>query len=195
MPAPRPTRSLGAEFEALYNEHFAFVWRMLVHFGVPAQQVEDAVQDVFVVVHRRFDDWDQQAPRSWLYGIARRVASGHRRSRARHLRKLDALPSPEPLELERQLADRELLDAVNAAVCALEPGLRDVFVMAEIEGMSAREIGQLLSTNPNTVASRLRKARTHVARALARGQRGPLTPRTRDRPKHQAHGRQHDEAC
>ena len=183
MPAPQPTRSFGAEFEALYHEYFGFVWRMLVHFGVPDQQVEDAVQDVFVVVHRRFGDWDLDAPNSWLYGIARRVASGHRRSRTRHLRKLDALPSPAPLELEERLADRELLGVINRALAELEPSAREVFVMAEIEGMSAREIGTILQTNPNTVASRLRKARAHVLRALTRKDVRMRTPRAPPRKK------------
>jgi RNA polymerase sigma-70 factor, ECF subfamily len=165
----RETR-LGAELEALSAKHFAFVWRMLLHFGVPETQAEDAAQDVFVVVHRRLADWDRSiSARSWLYGICRRVAADHRRARARHDRKLQALPAPpdEPA-LDGRAADRQLLATLEQALAELEPGLRDAYVMAELEGMSGREIAEATGVNPNTVASRLRKARKLIGEALAK---------------------------
>lgn len=159
--------ALSDEFKALYRAQFAFVWRLQLHFGVPEHQVEDAVQDVFVVVHRRLADWDGRSPRSWLYGIARRVASNHRRRSARHQRKIEALPEPRDPALEGRIEDRELLRTIEAALAGLDPGPRTAFVLTEIEGMSAREIAELLDVSPNTIASRLRKARAHVAAALA----------------------------
>jgi RNA polymerase sigma-70 factor, ECF subfamily len=168
---PRPSRAarLGAEFEALYDQHFAFVWRMLLHFGVAEHQAEDAAQDVFIVVHRRLADWDRSvSARSWLYGICRRVAADHRRSRTRHERKLEALPRPAgDSALERRVADRELLAALERALAELDPGLRDAFVMAELEGMTGREIAEATGVNANTIASRLRKARAQISAALA----------------------------
>ncbi|MFO7566364.1 MAG: sigma-70 family RNA polymerase sigma factor [Enhygromyxa sp.] len=168
MPAPSRKPRLGAELEALYEQHFAFVWRMLLHFGVPEAQVEDAAQDVFVVVHRRLDDWDRTIPaRSWLYGICRRVAADHRRARARHDRKLQALPAPaDDPALDGRVADRQLLAALEQALAELDPGLREAFVMAELEGMSGREIAEATGVNPNTIASRLRKARKLIGEAL-----------------------------
>jgi RNA polymerase sigma-70 factor, ECF subfamily len=169
MPAPAREARLGAEFEALYEQHFAFVWRMLLHFGIPEHEAEDATQDVFIVVHRRLGDWDRAvSARSWLYGICRRVAADHRRSRTRRQRKLEALPTPpsDPA-LEGQVADRELLAALERELAQLDPGSREVFVMAELEGMSGREIAEATGVNPNTVASRLRKARARITDALA----------------------------
>lgn len=170
MPAPSQQARLGAELEALYDQHFAFVWRMLLHFGVPEHQAEDAAQDVFVVVHRRLADWDRSvSARSWLYGICRRVAADHRRSRARHERKLQALPTP-PADpaLDGRVADRQLLATLERTLAELEPGLREAFVMAELEGMSGREIAEATGVNPNTIASRLRKARKLIGEALAK---------------------------
>src|SRR5690606_22554008 len=69
MPSPQPQPALGREFARLYREQFEFVWRMLLHFGVPPAGAEDAAQDVFMVVHRRWDDLDAHvSARSWLYG-------------------------------------------------------------------------------------------------------------------------------
>lgn len=180
MSSRAPSGLLGAQFEALYRDHFAFVWRMLTHFGVPEHQLEDAAQDVFIVAHRRFAQLDLASPRPWLYGVARRVAATARRSRARRERKIAALAAPEARALEGQLADRELLAALDGVLAELEPSQREVFVMAEVEGMSAREIGEVLDVNPNTVYSRLRKARDRVARGLRQIEGCGRDPRRRD---------------
>jgi RNA polymerase sigma-70 factor (ECF subfamily) len=64
-------------FDEVYAENFAFVWRVLRTFGLSEAQIEDAVQDVFFVVHRRLPDWEGRAAiTTWLFAIARRVASG-----------------------------------------------------------------------------------------------------------------------
>src|SRR5512132_2053673 len=65
-------------FDAIYAAHVGFVWRVLRTLGVTDAQVEDAVQDVFVVVHRRLGEWEGRAAiTTWLFAIARRVASAH----------------------------------------------------------------------------------------------------------------------
>jgi RNA polymerase sigma-70 factor (ECF subfamily) len=170
MPSAQPSTTLGRAFADLYREQLGFVWRMLLHFGVPPALVEDAAQDVFVVVHRRWDDLGEHvSARSWLYGISRRVAADHRRARSRHERKLEALPRPpEGRNLEREMAERELIAALEVALAELDRPRREVFVLAEIEGMTGREIAEALGANPNTVSSRLRAARNHVSASLAR---------------------------
>ena len=61
--------------EQLYRDHYAFVWRITGRLGVPAAAVDDAVQDVFVVLHRRRHEFDDRGSiRALLYGITRRVA-------------------------------------------------------------------------------------------------------------------------
>ena len=68
---------------AVYRAHHGFVWQVLRGLGVSARDLEDAVQDVFVVVLRRYADFEHRAAvRTWLYEIARRVA-WHYRDRAR----------------------------------------------------------------------------------------------------------------
>jgi RNA polymerase sigma-70 factor (ECF subfamily) len=174
VPSAQPQPAIGREFAQLYREQFEFVWRMLLHFGVPKPNVEDAAQDVFLVVHRRWADLEAHvSARSWLYGIARRVAADHRRKQSRHERKLEALPrSGSARGLELEVADRELIEALEAALAELDPARREVFTLAEIEGMTAREIAEALGTNPNTAASRLRAARAHVSATLARLREG-----------------------
>ena len=164
------TRSaLPREFAAAYREQVDFVWRVLARHGVPDAYLEDATQEVFVVLHRRWGAWEGQASmRAWLYGVARRVASTHHRSQRRHRRKIEALPEPpEAPRLDERLEDRHRLQALARAISSLEPDRRDVLVLADVEGLSAPEISDALGIKLNTVYSRLRRARASLARQMA----------------------------
>src|SRR3954449_6043594 len=87
---PRQPPSEGdpdtSSFDELYKAEFPYVWRTLRRLGVAPADIEDLVHDVFVVVHRRLEDYDRsRAIRPWLFGIAFRLASeNRRRARNRH---------------------------------------------------------------------------------------------------------------
>lgn len=157
------------EFRSLYRAHFGYVWRTLFRYGVPAAQLEDAAQEVFVIVLRRFGSWRARASfRAWLHGVARRVASHQRRHQGRHQRKLEALlPVADAPSVEGQLDQRRRLDALTAAIAQLDPDRREVFVLADLEGLSAPEISDALGCKLNTVYSRLRRARADINLAMA----------------------------
>jgi RNA polymerase sigma-70 factor (ECF subfamily) len=164
-----PIRASKSEFDAAYRAHFGFVWRVLARQGVPAAALEDAVQEVFMVTHRHWGAWHGRASiRSYLFGIARRVAGTLRRTQERHRNKLDALPARSPESgLDDQFDDRQRLDHLAAAIERLDPERRDVFVLSDIEGLSAPEIADALGCKLNTVYSRLRRARAIVIEEMA----------------------------
>ncbi len=151
------------EVEHVYRDHFAFVWTNLRRFGVPPELLEDACHDVFVVVHRRASDFDpgRASLRTWVFGIVRRVASDHRRSRQRRERKLSrvrsqAAPPPSPsgqTVAEARTLAREYLGSIDEEHAA-------IFVLSQLYGVPLREIATSLDLNPNTVASRLRATRS-----------------------------------
>jgi len=166
-----PVVDADPEFEALYDRHHAFVWRLLRRMGVPEEALDDATQDVFVVVHRRRDDLRHDVSvRSWLYGISRRVAADVHRRHRRVQRKLEALPAPrnDDPELDDQLARSEAAQFVRRFLADVDPGHRMVFVLADVEGLSAPEIAEALELNVNTVYSRLRTTRRRFERAVER---------------------------
>ena len=170
-PQAAPQAGLAREqFRQLYEAHFAFVWRTLRHFGLSEAGAEDAAQEVFVTLHRRLDDYDGSTPlRSWLWGMCRRVAQGERRKLARAQRRANAARPPSPsIPPDAELERRQAVDFVQNFVASLPQDLRDVFVMMELEGMSAPEVAHAVGARPNTVYSRLRLAREHFARAGAR---------------------------
>jgi RNA polymerase sigma-70 factor, ECF subfamily len=165
-----PLTAPEARFTSLYEEHFDFVWRSVRMLGVPADAADDAAQDVFVVAHRRLADFEGRSlPRTWLFAIALRVVSDYRRSRRRKLRLLDRVlhlgtePANTPFDAA---VGSERRDAVLYALEALGDDQRAVFVLADIEELSAPEIAQALDVKLNTVYSRLRSARKIMAERL-----------------------------
>lgn len=157
----------------LYREHHAFVWRVLRRCGVPEADLDDAVQDTFLVMVRRLDDFDGRAAiTTWLYAIAVRVASTRRRSRRREdARRRTAGAGVHGLSVvdpEGELSRVEAARVLDELLDELDDGKRTVFVLAELEGVRVPEISRILGVNVRTIHSRLRLARERFGAALKR---------------------------
>jgi RNA polymerase sigma-70 factor, ECF subfamily len=170
-PLPPLSREARARFGQLLKAQFSAVFRTLRRLGVAPSACEDAAQEVFLVVARKLADVEPERERAFLFGIAARVAANRRRSQATRREVSDAevesAPESQPLPdalMERKRL-RELLDRV---LDELPSELRAVFVLVELEGMSAREIAESLEMPPGTVASRLRRARELFSEIAAR---------------------------
>jgi RNA polymerase sigma-70 factor, ECF subfamily len=165
--APIPT------FADVYDTYFPYVWRSVQRLGVPLSHADDAVQETFIVVHRRLPDFEGRSTlKTWLYGIALRVARAQRnriRNTAGH-QAIDAeqLAAPEAARPDQRAEDAEAARLVSTLLDGLDDDQREVFVLAELEQLSAPEIADALGENLNTVYSRLRLARTAFAQAAAR---------------------------
>lgn len=158
------------DFGSIFMANHAFVCRSLSYFGVGTPNVEDLAQEVFLVLYRRLSDFDpNQDLRSWLFGIARRVAQTHRRGTARAERKLRVVPTVQPGPAPDEVVARnEEIAMVDRFIASLPDKLRDVFVLSEVEGLPAPEIASALDLKVNTVYSRIRLARERFGRALTR---------------------------
>ncbi len=147
---------------AMVSEHGTFVARTLRNLGVPARELDDCVQRVFIVADRRLEDIRLGCERAFLFRSAAHIAAHARRSLARKREVLEEDPHPlrappaQPDELAERKQFRELLDAVLGS---LSEELRTVFVLHTFEEMTMAEIAELLEMPPGTVASRLRRAR------------------------------------
>jgi len=158
-------------FDEVYEAHFGFVWRVLRTFGVPEPFLEDAAQDVFVVVHRRLPEFEGRAAvTTWLFAIARRVAGAHRRRAGRDTR-VDPLDDDLVANVDTfaALSRAQAVATVLAILDTMDEDKRMVFALVELEQLSVPEVAKLLDLNLNTAYSRLRIARQHFeARVRAR---------------------------
>src|SRR6185369_14856561 len=147
-----------------------FVWRCLRGLGVPEPLLDDAAQDVFLVVHRRLAEFaGRSSVRTWLYGIVRNVASNQRRgtARQRHPQPLDdELPSRTPGPLEHA-EEAEAAAFVQRFLNTVEPKRREVFILSLLEEMSIPEVAATLSIPINTAYTRLRLVRADFHEALS----------------------------
>ena len=164
--SPDPWRRELAE---VYRAHADFVLRSARHLGVPERHLDDVVHDVFIIAHRRLPDFDEARGtlRSWLFGITRRVVLHHRRSSARHQRRLRVVPSPSAHgRPDEELARARVVAHIDTFLEGLPAKQRIVFALADIEGMPGAEVARSLGTNVNTVYARLRAARKAFAQYL-----------------------------
>ena len=159
-------------FIDVYETTFSAVWAYCGTQGVRGSDLEDVVQEVFVVVHRRLSTFEGRSiVKTWVIGIAFNVIRQYRRRRAtRNLgERLDELP--EPVD-RRSLVSRRLEAQSDARFLAeiierMTDDQREIFVLIELEELTAVEAAALLGVNKDTLRSRLRSARQIVNRAVA----------------------------
>jgi len=175
-PALQPEHvSSELRVEQIYAEHVGMVWSGLRRLGVPEATIEDAVQDVFLVAHRRLSEFEGRSSiKTWLYGIALRVAKDYRRSQARHSQRVEGLA--QILSVERtaeatplsQAERREANRALHAILAELDEDHREVLVMVEMEGFAMRDAAAVLNLHIRACQRRLRAAHAAFEKKLAR---------------------------
>lgn len=169
MPPRAEPSSTALDVGAVYAEHASFVGQTLHRLGARGEVLADLTQEVFVVVQRRRGDHDaSRLLRPWLFGICVGVLRNARRTeRRRPTAPLDEHPEPGggPLP-DAAAAARQRLRRAQAALDAMEPEKRVVFVMYEVEGCSGEAIAEALGIATGTVHSRLFAARRELERAM-----------------------------
>lgn len=166
------------DFTEAFRRYYGFVRHVVVGYGVPRTDADDAAQEVFLVLHRRFSDYDGRASfQRWLAGIARRVASDRRRASARKSRRLRLVAASveAPPGLVRRLERAEAVSFIDRFIQSLPESRRLVFLSAEVQGMTAPEIAEAYGVKLNTVYSRLRLARRAFEAAVRERNRPPST--------------------
>ncbi len=153
-------------FDAVYEAEFDFVYRVVARLS-GSSDIDDLVQEVFLVVHRRLEEFRGDARLStWLFRIAYRVVGAHIRRervrrRARQFLGLErSHPAPEPNDEQTR---------VRAALSELSFERRSVLILFEVEGWTAREIATSFGIPEGTVYRRLHEARAAFRRAYPAG--------------------------
>jgi RNA polymerase sigma-70 factor, ECF subfamily len=168
--APEPAT---ARVQDIYESHFDFVWRTARRLGANESQVDDVVQEVFLVVQRRLPSFEGRSElKTWLFGITRRVvyATVRRRGKQREvvLGEESDIPDAHAPSAETQLATHEDTRLLYSLLDELDEDKREVFVLSELEEMSGPEIAEALDLQLSNVYARVRTARQAFEAALKR---------------------------
>ncbi len=147
--------------ERLVRDHHAFVWRCAQRLGVPAADVEDVVQEVFILASNKLETIRHE--RGFLFQTCV-YAVGHVRRRVqrryevlddeRVQAEVDVRPTP-----EQHLQGAQARAALQAILDTMPDEFRAVFVLFELERLTIPEISEMIGVPQGTVASRLRRAR------------------------------------
>jgi RNA polymerase sigma-70 factor (ECF subfamily) len=164
-----------AEFRAVFDAHAHHAHRVLRRLGVREAEIDDVLQEVFLVVHRRFREIEPADVGPWVHGICVRKAAEHRRAGRRReavttrseeaALAADVTTGTDP---EAQASSSEELARLDRALDTLSDEERAVFVLYEIEELTLKAIAEATSTPLTTVYARLGRARERVARAFSR---------------------------
>jgi len=166
--APAPHERLAE----LVRNHSRSVWRALRRLGVAVDLLDDATQEVFIIVSRKLAFIEEGAERSFLYGTALRVAANLRRSnqtRVHHrLSEAEVSLWPSEPDTEQLVHRKHLRELLDQILDRMSDDLREVFVLFELERLTRSELSELLHLPAGTVASRLRRAREFFEVACAK---------------------------
>jgi len=172
-------------FDALYRDHVDLMFRYASRLCGETESAKDLVQETFLNAYRGFKHFRGDAQIStWLYTIASRACLRMRRKRKgapeRELSLDEFIPTAEgefrlqiPVEgltPEEALQNKQLREALDAAIGKLPPKYKMVLILRDMEGLSAKAVGTIMGLNERAVKSRLHRARLFVRRELsARG--------------------------
>jgi RNA polymerase sigma-70 factor (ECF subfamily) len=174
------TRLPASTLRRLVQEHYDFIWRLLSRLSVNTPEVDDAAQQVFMVlVTRQGLSIKPGSERAFLYGVALRVAKEFRRKA--QASQNHVAPDPERLvdgapDLEAVAARNQARRQLDRILERMPENLKEAFILFELEDLTVPQIAELLTIPTGTVASRLRRARAFFQTEVALLRNSQETP-------------------
>jgi RNA polymerase sigma-70 factor (ECF subfamily) len=162
-----------AAFEPLVERYRQRVWRLAYQILRDREEAWDCAQEAFVRAYQSLPAFrGQSAFYTWLFRITVNLATDRQRARGARARALGAESIPEEewartardpgAAPDQAAAEVERRERITRALAALSPKFRAIIMLADVEGLSYREIAQVLNCPIGTVMSRLHNARRRL---------------------------------
>jgi RNA polymerase sigma-70 factor (ECF subfamily) len=163
-----------AMFELLMRRYNERVYRAARSIVRDEHEAEDVMQEAYVNAFTHLGQFNGTARFStWLLRIAINEALARVRRRGRYESFDDERSNVEPFMFrspsenpERQAFTGELRSLLEWAIDTLPDGLREVFVLREVEGLSTSEVADTLDVSEDVVKTRLSRGRAALRRVL-----------------------------
>lgn len=171
----RCTAGDQAAYGELYGRFAAGLYRLAYSILLDAQDTEDVLQEAFIYAFRNLERYDPERGefRTWLYTITV--------SRCRNMRRRKVLPtvdlggllavgqepaSPVQYTPEAAMARKDVNDALQRALTELSPRLREAVALRYGQGLTYREMAEVMDCPQKTAESRIRLAHESLNRVL-----------------------------
>ncbi len=162
-----------AGYASLYELFAGGLYRLCYGLLLHREDAEDVAQEAFVYAFRNLHRYDETRAslKTWLYTIAISRCRNHYRRNRRPLVDLSALiagefPAPSSHTPEAAHARRSAREALECALVALKPNLREAVVLRYAHGQTYREIAEIMDCPQKTAESRVRLAHDTLRKAL-----------------------------
>jgi RNA polymerase sigma-70 factor, ECF subfamily len=163
-----------ASFELLMRRYNERVYRAARAIVRDEQEAEDVMQQAYVNAFTHLRQFNGSARFStWLTRIAINEALARVRRRAKYEVFDEERSNPEPFmpsnpvdNPEQQAFAGELRDLLECAIDTLPNGMREVFVLRDVEGLSTLEVAECLAVSEDVVKARLSRGRAALRRVL-----------------------------
>lgn len=169
-------------FDRIVERHQQRIYNVIYRLIDDPEEALDLTQDTFVAAYRAFGDFrGESGVYTWLY----RIAVNRTKNRLKQLSRLQAgqaFSLDEPMDVDgeqlrrevedythapdRMLASGELLRVIQRSVAALPPDFREAVVLRDYQGLSYREIAEIVGCSEKAIKSRLHRARTMLRERL-----------------------------
>jgi len=155
--------------EALYREHYGFVWRNARRLGAADDWVDDAVHEVFLVATRRLAEFEgRSSAKTWLFAITFRIVQRLKRDRARRHQHASRYERETESPVRNAAEENEAAEYLRYLLGLLPDAQRVILILVELEGFTSAAVAESLGIPAGTVDSRLRAARTQLAKVNER---------------------------
>lgn len=168
-----------AEFARLVEVYYEMIYRLAIKMLNDPQDAEDILQETFLKAYRHLQGFDGRSSLStWLYRIVTNEALMFIRRKKPAQVSLDETTETlegelEPVQIidwccmpEDELMSAEALDQLDQAVINLPTSLRVVFILRDTQGLSTREVSEVLGLSETAVKTRLSRARMRLREEL-----------------------------
>jgi RNA polymerase sigma-70 factor (ECF subfamily) len=165
---PNPATSASACVDA-FDRELDYLFATLHRLGARPREIEDLAQETFMVLHKNWTTLDTARPlRPYLFGVAFRVVSAHRRRGAREVSRPTLEAEDVAAGPERLLQGKESRALLFAALERVPLPRRAVVIMHDLDGLDVADIAEQLSISRFGTYARLRKGRKELAGAVRR---------------------------
>jgi len=169
-----------AEYARLVENYYQPIYRLALKMLGNPQDAEDILQETFIKVFKHINTFDERSSLStWIYRIATNEALMFLRKKHPEFVSIDQPAEneeseQEPIQVvdwcclpENELMSNEAKTHLDQAITSLLPGLRAVFVLRDIQGLSTRETAEVLGISEMAVKTRLSRARLRLREILS----------------------------
>lgn len=156
----------------LINAYSKSVYNIALNFFAERDIASDVMQEIFIKLFHNLDKYkEEKSFTAWVFAVSKNYCIDYWRKNRKYLdnsQELSENIGSGQLSPEENLIRESEIDVLRKKIARLEPDLRLILILRDINGLSYQEIAERFSIPEGTVKSRINRARLKLAEAYMR---------------------------